>query len=707
MRRNSVSVALFFVCYALLGQNTKQDSLWNVYNNASQSDTNRLKAIGSVAKSYLNNNPDSAITLASLEIQLAEKTKFQKYQAAAFNTIGNAYSNKGEYSKALDYYLMALKIRKELKDNHGIGPIYANMGNIYYLKADYPKALDYYLKGLKIAEASGDKRIMGNCFTNIGTLYFDQKDYPKALEYGLNALKVLDEIGDKDGIQNCYNNIAAIYDRQSNTQKALEYYLKSLKISEEIGNKDGMGFTYANIGNVYFKKDSFEKAKEYYMEALLINKETGEKSRIGSCYNNLSGLYLKLLKYDLSILYCDSSLKITKEIGDINEQIKSYLILTDVYSKMGRYKEAFYNQGYCKLLNDSIFNSDKNKQLGDLKTGFAVEKKEAEMNIIAKEEKKRESTIIYAVAGTLFIVIVFSVFLYRRFKITQRQNVVIEKQKEEVLRQKNVAEELRGVAELERKFSDEKRREILESIHYAKRIQDALLKVQELSNPHLPEHFVFFKPKDIVSGDFYWTLEKENNYYLAVADCTGHGVPGAFLTMLGTSFLIEINSVPDLLTPAEILNQLRKRFIKELGQTGKYGENKDGMDISMVRINLKTRETQWAGANNAVYFVSGNELTEIKPDKQPISYADNLKPFTNHTFQLQKDDSIYLFSDGFEDQFGGPLGKKFMSKQMKGAFLSISHLGTLERKERLNAIFEQWKGGLSQIDDVCIVGIKV
>ena len=288
------------------------------------------------------------------------------------------------------------------------------------------------------------------------------------------------------------------------------------------------------------------------------------------------------------------------------------------------------------------------------------------------------------------------------------------KEKEEADRQKDkadsqriIAEELKVVAEGQRKIAVEKRQEIVDSIYYAKRIQDALLKEQEYVSKHLPDHFILFKPNDIVSGDFYWGLEKQEYWYMAAADCTGHGVPGAFLTMLGTSFLNEINATPALLTPAEILNQLRERIIKDLHQTGKAGESKDCMDISLLRLNLQTKEMLWAGANNPLYYISGNELYETKPDKQPIGHADNLKPFTNHSFRLLKDEAVYIFSDGYSDQFGGPGGKKFMSKKLKETILSISALSLFEQKEKLNEIFENWKGNLQQIDDVCVIGIRV
>lgn len=481
-------------------------------------------------------------------------------------------------------------------------------------------------------------------------------------------------------------NIGAAYNNKSDHSKALKYYQRALKLFEEIRYKEGIAACNINIGNIYGSQLNHSKAIEYNINALKIFEEIGDKRGIGNCYINIGEGYSNLSKYNLAIQYGDSSLKINKEIADINQQRVSYELLADAYAKTAHYKEAYNNYVQFKQLTDSIFNADKSKQLGDLKTRFEVEKKEAELKAkadaqqaIDAEKSKKQRIIIYSVAALLLLALVFGVFMFNRFRITQKQkHIIVEKQ-----------------------------REILDSIHYAKRIQDALLKEQEHISVHLPEHFILFKPKDIVSGDFYWALEKENNWYVAAADCTGHGVPGAFLTMLGTSFLNEINATEELLTPAEILNRLRARIIKELSQTGKDGGSKDGMDISLVRLNLQTKEMRWAGANNSLYLIRNNELNETKADKQPIGYADNLKPFTDHLFQLQKGDSAIIFSDGYSDQFGGPKRRKFMSKQLKETLISISSLEMKEQKEKLNKTFEDWKGEGEQIDDVTVIGIRL
>ncbi len=235
------------------------------------------------------------------------------------------------------------------------------------------------------------------------------------------------------------------------------------------------------------------------------------------------------------------------------------------------------------------------------------------------------------------------------------------------------------------------------------------MKSEVYESAHLPEHFVIFQPKDIVSGDFYWVHEKDNYLYVAVADCTGHGVPGAFLTMLGSSFLNEISAGENFMKPAKILDRLREKIVKELSQKGLRGGSRDGMDISLIRIDLKNFQIMWAGANNPLWFKrnDSDELEEIAANKEPIGHSTNMNPYTNHEMQLAKGDTFYLFSDGYVDQFGGPEGKKFKKRAFRSMILAIQDKPMEEQKKFIEDSFDKWKGMLEQIDDVCVIGMKL
>ncbi len=263
-----------------------------------------------------------------------------------------------------------------------------------------------------------------------------------------------------------------------------------------------------------------------------------------------------------------------------------------------------------------------------------------------------------------------------------------------------------GTIEEQRQSLEEKNREITDSINYAKKIQTALIPSEEEFNAHFKEAYVLFKPKDIVSGDFYWATKKQDKVFYATADCTGHGVPGGFMTMLGISFLDEIINEKNISDPAEILNILRDRIIGTLKQTGTAGESKDGMDIALCCLDKQSNLLTYSAANNSVYILRENKLQEYKPDKQPCGFYHDLKPFTRHEVKLQTGDCIYTFSDGYADQFGGEKGKKFKYKKLE-ELLIATHTDFKKQHRLLDRTFENWKGSFEQVDDILLIGVRV
>jgi tetratricopeptide (TPR) repeat protein len=744
--RIAILIISILISHIALSQNI--DSLLKVYKSPKQADTNRIKALNELAMSYRKSNPDTAILLAEEQVKLAAlltSNKSKLYTGKALSTMGLAFMNKGNYPKALRYYFNSLKLREELGDKPGIGNCYNNIGFVYKLQDNQAKALEYYLKGLKLREEIGDKAGVGISAVNIGNAYLDESNYPKALEYYLKSLTIREQIGDKQGVATCYGNMGIIYRVQAKYAKAHEYYVKALQINTEIGDKEeiasclnnianiyklqaiyskalefflkaltfyeevedneGTVACYINIGAVYQYKSDYTKVSEYYAKALKQAEQSGDKELIATCYLNMGGLYNDLANYKLAINYADSTIRLVKGIGFIDNERLAYQILATSYSKLGRYKEAFENLAKFKQLTDSIFNTDNSKQLGDLKTKFEVEKREAELKVksdaeqdklkaVSLVEKKRQQVIIAAIIGVLLLVIVFSIFLYKRFKVTERQKEIIEKQKQKV----DGAYTLLNI----------KNKEITDSINYAERIQRAFLASKKLLDKNLTDYFVLFKPKDIVSGDFYWATKLSNdNFVLVIADSTGHGVPGAIMSILNIACIDKavtqgINS-PDL-----ILNETRRLVIRSLKNDGSLEGGKDGMDASLLSFDFKNNLLQCACANNPVWIVRNNELIEIKPDRMPIGKHDKDKiPFTLQIQNIQKGDIIYTLTDGFADQFGGISGKKFKYKQLQELLLSITHEPMQTQQQKLSDAFDNWKGDLEQVDDVCLIGIKI
>jgi phosphoserine phosphatase RsbU/P len=315
-------------------------------------------------------------------------------------------------------------------------------------------------------------------------------------------------------------------------------------------------------------------------------------------------------------------------------------------------------------------------------------------------------------------VVVFCVFQIRtRYRLTyndikirlqlELSKKVIEEKHAELILQKVEIQNQKDRLEV-------KNRETTDSINYAKNIQDALLPTEIEFKRHFKESFVLFKPKDIVSGDFYWIYEKNDLIFYATADCTGHGVPGGFMTMLGLSFLDDIIEGQQILNPAEVLDLMRDKIIGALKQTGNFGESKDGMDITLCCIDKKNKNMSFASANNDLYIIKNDlsgtnqkTFSEYKANRQPVGFHHLNKPFTMHNVALQEGDCIYTFTDGYADQFGGPKGKKFRYKQFEENLMNNSHLSFDAQKNILDTTIDNWRGPIEQVDDILVIGIKI
>ena len=724
-------------------------------------------------------NYSSALKNHFSALKLLESIRDKAGIANSFTYIGNVYNQQDNYPEAMQNYNIALKIFEEIGDTKGIGLSYNNIGRIYYFQGNYPNALSNYFAALKIMVDIKDKKGISASYGYIGSIYISQGNYAEALKNYETSLEIKKSIGDKRGIAGTYNIIGIIYTKQGDYSKALKNHFASLKVKEELMDRQGISASYNNIGAIYKEQGNYEEALTHFFSSLKIKEDIKDKQGIATSYMNLGVLYTKLNNFKAAQDYLTKALNLNNEIGNKEKIRDSYMSFAKLDSLQNNWKDAYLHHKLFIIYRDSIDNEETKKKTIQSTMTYEFEKKEAttksiqdKKDIINASNKKKQELILILVSCLLILVFVFTGIIFRSLHTTRKQKVIIEK--------KN-------------KLVEEKNKNIIDSINYAKRIQDALLKEEEHVSKHLPEHFILFKPKDIVSGDFHWSFEKTENqhltsrkeetesiraqgiaddkvlpidvniqgsdssqefiptkeekefentayWYVAAADCTGHGVPGAFMSMLGIAFLNEITANNQLLSPAEILDQLRDKIVKELGQSGKDGHSKDGMDISLMRLNLETRELQWAGANNPLWIVRKKPvcfplekkqltskslqdtirsktlpleanrkefLMEFKPNKQPIGFHLAMQPFTNHIIQLEKDDTFYLFTDGYADQFGGQKEKKFMHNKLKDLLTSLNDVTFSEYKENLNITFENWKGKLDQVDDVTIIGIRI
>ncbi len=444
---------------------------------------------------------------------------------------------------------------------------------------------------------------------------------------------------------------------------------------------------------LYFESNDIKKALVYNKKALVISRYQQDSSSIVECMLNEA-------KCNIALGYIDGAIV---AVGSVNNyaikhdiqylQLKATEALANSYYQQGNYKLGYNYYKQYATINEDINRKAYSSSLSSLQGDYSLQKSETNVrqlqqaNQIQELTNKKNTYFIVALLLVALIVMSVSLLLFRQNKQKQKVNAQLQVQNG-IIAQKN--------------------REIESSIKYAKGIQQALLTSKEYIDKHFsPDYFIYYEAKDIVSGDFYWAVQQHNKFYIAIADCTGHGVPGAFMSLLNISLLNENVIEQGMAAPAEILNEQRREIIEALNPNG--NENvKDGMDCVLCAFDLANMLLTFAASNNPLWLIRNNELIEYKADKMPVGkYHDVTKDFSTQTISLQKNDCIYMFTDGYADQFGGPKGKKFMYKQLKNFLLTIAHLPMKEQQQQLSTTFTNWKGALEQVDDVCVMGIRV
>ncbi len=664
-------------------------------------------------------------------LNIKKKLKDKQGKAKGYINIGIIKSIQGKYFDALDYYEFA---KKTLKDNDNkplMAKLYRNIGNVYYYQGEWDFALESYLKSLAISENINDIRSMSRCQNNIAMIHKETNRFKWAIDYLHKSLAIKQQINDQRGIATVYNNMGDVYFKQKDYDDAFTYYYKSLKIRKKVKDNRGTAFSLTNIGKLMTAKKNYTKADSCYREALKIFKEITDKEQIASVYNEIAKIKFIKANYEDAIKYSKMSIEISRNLNALPRLRDSYKLLADSYEKQYKVSLAFK---YFKLyfdnfkmyiaIKDSIFDKEANNLIKK-EQRYRIDQKETEnKNLKLQQEKQKadERNLkmqIYLLLFGFLVVIIFALVVYRSYKSKTEANKLLRKQKTQL---QNAKEEI-----------ENQKQEIESSIVYAQHIQKAVLPSKEFRQEILPEHFVFFRPRNIVSGDFFWIKKIEKYVVVSVADCTGHGVPGAFMSMLGFMFLNEVVTIENIPNAGAILDQIREKVKESLHQSGKEGETKDGMDMSFYIIDTETNILNYAGAFNPLYIVRDNDkiddfeslqadglklyqskkqqldasLIEIKADRQPIAIYSYEREFTNHQFQLKDGDRIYSFSDGYPDQFGGEKGKKFNVKRFKELLLDVRNCDMKTQKQKINSSFMEWMGNAEQVDDVILLGMRI
>jgi serine phosphatase RsbU (regulator of sigma subunit) len=650
----SILLPVIFLCafHSTQAQQAKADSLYREYSKATV-DTVKVDLLDAIFLAYSKFNYVKGLAYGREALELAERSNYTEGICYSHLLLGDYYYSQMNYSEALKHYLKGSIAGENGKFYAELSNIYNKMGIIYSNQKKDEVSLKYFLKVAKMAELMGNEKRLAIAYNNIGISYKDLGRYTEAKNYYQKALAEFKKMDYKLGIASVENGLGIISHSLGDDKAALAYYdtaLYNFRLIRDTASESGI---LTNIGELYNDSRQYAKALDYYLRGV----------NVAEKYHS-------------------------------NEfRINAYEGLSKVYANMKNFEQAFYYKNRYLALKDSMSDEEGMRQVQEMEKRLENEKQEKEIELLKQrdeiqalkvksqsEKLKKSSIILYAVGGILFIVLVMSLFIYRANKELKRTNHELA----------------------------EKKQQIQDSINYAKRIQEAMLPDVSILAKHFPEGgFGLYLPKDVVSGDFYWFSEIGDTVFFAAADCTGHGVPGAFMSMIGID---KLNSFIDKKVDRlpQILSLLNISIKQALKQRKDSVSSKDGMDIALCSLNNKTKILNYAGANRPLWLLRDSEIIEYKPTKASIGgYVEDHQEYIGHTIQLQAGDLVYIFSDGFPDQFGGAEQKKYMSKNLKKTLIEIHRLSMPEQELKLMEIFNQWKGNLEQVDDVLVLGFKV
>ncbi len=627
---------------------------------------------------YYLDKYDEAKDRLNQVIEVSHERGYDAILAEAYFLLGDLHIYTGEYATAIDNLSKSLEIYKKLDHRKGIAEVYNSFGLINMDQENFKKAEGNFKSSLEY----GDAISQGDSYTYLGQLYLRMGAFDDAFDYAQKALKIAEENKDSYLLAMNFDVFGGYHLHKKEYEKAIEFLNKSLSLKMELEDFQGQAMTLNRLAKAFNETGEHQKAFYTYRRAFIFATEIGVKEEVKESSKALSRYYASKLNYD----------------------------------------SAYFYQSFYIDVVESLSSERAAKKMAELEA--AAEKKQKEAEIAKAEMEKEQSRLIaeqekrnsYYSYGGLILSLVFGIFIFNRFRVSQKQKRIIEEQKKQ-------SDELKNIAEQQKELVEEKNKEILDSINYAKRIQTAILPPDALIKKNLPESFVLYLPKDIVAGDFYWmeayakALASEG-ILIAAADCTGHGVPGAMVSVVCNNGLNRAVREFGLIDPGQILDKTREIVIEEFQKSEE--EVKDGMDIALVSLEQQQEagdsvthnsctKLSYAGAHNPLWVIrkGSDEISEIKANKQPIGKYAQPEPFTTHTLELEKGDQVYLFSDGYADQFGGDRGKKMKSSNFKKYLLEIKDEDILDQKFLLQTQFEKWRGEFEQLDDVCVIGIRI
>lgn len=710
---NRILTLFFLLVFGVsFSQNQKTiDSVSQVLNQ-STIDTVKVNCYIQLGSEYKSNEPEKAKEFVDKSLSLSQKINYKKGIANSYHLLGMIHSNLSKNDKAKEYYMFALKINKQLGDKKAMSSSYNNIGSIYYREGNYEKALKYYLISLEIDEELNEEKGMASSYNNVGLIYWAQSNLDKAQDYFQMAVTIYAHLRDKKGLAGAYSNIGGVAYYKGKRDVAVLYFQKSYDYYKEINYKQGCATALTNISEILSEQKKYSEAMKYALESIEIHEQLGSKSDKTYGLLAVAKIHTYQKDYQKAIEKLKEVIELSKEINAQKQLSQAHLMTAQAYYDIGSYQKAYKSYEEYSFTKDSIFTQESSSQIAEMNTKYDTDKKNKEIELLKKEseiqqlnqeaEQNRNSMIRNSlIAGCLFILIL-AVVLYNRNQVKQKANNALAEKNRNIEEQKEQIQFQHGQLE-------HKNKEITDSIKYAKHLQLAILPPDTQVKRLLPDSFILYRPKDIVSGDFYWIEEWGTQVLVGAADCTGHGVPGAFMSIVGNNLLQQAVFNFGLSKPFLILNNVNKNISRMMHQSEETAAVKDGMDIALISIDRSKNLIEYAGAFNPLWIVRENECIELKADKHPVGefLGEELKSFTHNEFITQKGDVLYIFTDGYADQFGGPKGKKFKYKQFQQMLITNANKPMEEQRLILEEILSNWQGSLEQIDDILVIGIRI
>jgi serine phosphatase RsbU (regulator of sigma subunit) len=733
---------LFFVFTASAGN--KADSLLTVLKSALKEDTVRVNLLISISNALRSSDPAGTESYAIQARKLAEQLNFKRGIARSCDCLASIRYGAGRYIEAMPYYSKALGLFTEIHEEKSMARMYEKLGSLHNHQGEYPQAKENLDKAFALATKLKNTELLAKTCGALANLNRYLGEYPKSLKYYQRAIDLADSLKDYTMENTNYNNMMIIYDILGNRKEMQHCFDKQFEILQKADDKAGLITYYDNYGSFIYEQG--EKAKglecinkarqliekmgvakvgkksvagnwenlayiaidekryndalEDYSQSMQLKLELNERKGVANVNASMGNVYMHLGKYNQAVKSYSDALALHKQIGYKDGILSDYNALSRAYAALKDFAKAYESHVAYSTIADSIFSEKNSEQVAQLETRFEADKKAKEIQLLNKDkniqqlelnnrEKDLNRQRIISISSILSVLLVLGLvfLLYNRNKLKQHVN-----------------EQLA----LQNAIIEEKNKDITDSILYAKRIQQAILPVDDEVKRKFGDMMILYKPRDIVSGDFYWFSPTEKGAVLAVADCTGHGVPGAFMSMIGHDLLNQIVNDSHVSSPGKVLSLVDEKMGSSLNKKG-GAEYHDGMDIVLCNFDLEENILLYAGAFRPLIIIREGEIKEYQANKFSIGGVQEsfCKLFREERIEMKKGDNVYLFSDGFADQFGGEKGKKFKYSKLKELLLSISLLPMSEQGSVLDSTIEKWRGNLEQVDDILVVGVKV